>query len=178
MVRAASRTSVAIEGGKERGLESVILGALRQVAVHLASRTEDALNTCGGRGSGKVLLHHLRQVGPLCLLDLPPSRARKCYCPQPGPRSSKVERRLRRALACSCPAAAVPQGRARPAPPSSWPSVRERFSGDDEARRPLLQASYPVVTGLLPAPPVMQFANNLLLLAYDRSRCRGLLLAS
>ena len=62
--------SVCVEGREERGLKRVIIGALAKVTVHLASGTEDTLNTCGGCGGGTILLDHLGQVGPLRLLDL------------------------------------------------------------------------------------------------------------
>jgi hypothetical protein len=54
-------------------LECVRLGALAQVAVHLARRGEDALDARRGGRGGEVLLHHLCQVGPLRLLCCPPA---------------------------------------------------------------------------------------------------------
>ena len=53
-------------------LERCVLGRLAQVAMHLASSRKDALDARRGCKCGKVLLHHLGQVGPKVLLSLPP----------------------------------------------------------------------------------------------------------
>mgnify|MGYP005642055579 CR=1 FL=1 len=63
---------VCVKGREERVLERRVLGRLLQVAVHLARRREDALNTGRGGGRSEVLLDHLREHRPLALLGLPP----------------------------------------------------------------------------------------------------------
>ena len=69
---AGSESSRNIDGREQRMLNSVCADGLSEVTVHLASSTEDALNTCRRGGGSEVLLDHLAEVGPLGLLCLPP----------------------------------------------------------------------------------------------------------
>ena len=63
---------VGIEGRKQGVLEGRVLGRLLEVAVHLASSREDALDTTRGGGRSQVLLDHLGERWPPALLGPPP----------------------------------------------------------------------------------------------------------